>query len=210
MVYLRQGALPQAIAVLEQGLRLCQDWPLPLRVLSLTAYLAYVYALAGRTADTLPLLEQAMAQTTARPYRGRQALWLTCLSEAFLLGGQGEAAVPLAEQALTLARAHQESGSEAWVLRLCGELAARRVSPATAPAETWYHQALTLANTLRMRPLQAHCHLGLGMLYHRYGQQEPARTELTRAMGLFQAMDMTLWLPQAEAALAEVGDAERR
>ena len=28
-----------------------------------------------------------------------------------------------------------------------------------------YQQALALANTLGMRPLVAHCHLGLGTLY---------------------------------------------
>jgi hypothetical protein len=55
-----------------------------------------------------------------------------------------------------------------------------------------------------MRPLQAHCHLGLGTLYAKIGQREPARTELSAAIDLYRAMDMTFWLPQAEAALAQV------
>jgi hypothetical protein len=37
------------------------------------------------------------------------------------------------------------------------------------------------------------------------GQREQARTELTAAIALYRAMDMTFWLPQAEAALAQVG-----
>jgi hypothetical protein len=55
-----------------------------------------------------------------------------------------------------------------------------------------------------MRPLQAHCHLGLGFLYARTDQREQARTELSTAIDLYRAMDMALWLPQAEAALAQV------
>ncbi len=55
-----------------------------------------------------------------------------------------------------------------------------------------------------MRPLQAHCHLGLGTLYVQTGRPEPARAALTAAIALYRAMEMTFWLPQAEAALAQV------
>jgi hypothetical protein len=55
-----------------------------------------------------------------------------------------------------------------------------------------------------MRPLQAHCHRGLGTLYATIGQQEQARAELSAAIELYRAMDMTFWLPQTEAALAQV------
>jgi hypothetical protein len=50
-----------------------------------------------------------------------------------------------------------------------------------------------------MRPLQAHCHLGLGTLYVNIGQQERARADLSTAIDLYRGMDMTFWLPQAEA-----------
>jgi|RhiMetdeSRZDD1v2_1073273.scaffolds.fasta_scaffold3120540_2 hypothetical protein len=59
---------------------------------------------------------------------------------------------------------------------------------------------------LGMHPLVAHCHQGLGTLYATTGQQERARTALATAIALYQAMDMTFWLPQAEAALARVGE----
>jgi hypothetical protein len=55
-----------------------------------------------------------------------------------------------------------------------------------------------------MRPLMAHCHHDLGRLYGQTGRAEPARAALTTAIALYRAMDMTLWLPQAEAALAQV------
>jgi hypothetical protein len=54
-----------------------------------------------------------------------------------------------------------------------------------------------------MRPLQAHCHLGLGTLYANQDQSEQARVELSDAIALYRAMDMAFWLPQAEAALAQ-------
>jgi hypothetical protein len=55
-----------------------------------------------------------------------------------------------------------------------------------------------------MRPLQAHCHRGLGMLYAATRQHEQARTALSTAMEMYKAMAMTFWLPQTEATLAQV------
>jgi hypothetical protein len=55
-----------------------------------------------------------------------------------------------------------------------------------------------------MRPLQAHCHLGLGTLYQQRGRGAEARGALSTAMALYRAMDMTFWLPQAEAVLERV------
>jgi hypothetical protein len=55
-----------------------------------------------------------------------------------------------------------------------------------------------------MRPLQAHCQRGLGMLYARTGQRQQARAALAAAIDLYRDMEMTFWLPQAEAALARV------
>ena len=54
-----------------------------------------------------------------------------------------------------------------------------------------------------MRPLQAHCQLGLGTLYATTGQPEQARAELSAAINLYRVMEMTFWLPQAEGALAQ-------
>jgi hypothetical protein len=55
-----------------------------------------------------------------------------------------------------------------------------------------------------MRPLVAHCRLGLGTLYAAIGQREQARPVLSTAIALYRDMDMMFWLPQAEAALAQV------
>ena len=94
---------------------------------------------------------------------------------------------------------------EAHALHQLGVVHAHADPPDTAQAEAHYQQALALAEELGMRPLMAHCHLGLGSLYATTGQRQKARAALTTAIDLYRAMDMTLWLPQAEAALAQVG-----
>jgi len=80
----------------------------------------------------------------------------------------------------------------------------RRDPPESAPAEAHYRQSLALADELGMRPLQAHCHRGLGTLYATLGQREQARAALAAAIALYRAMDMTFWIPQTEAALTQV------
>jgi hypothetical protein len=55
-----------------------------------------------------------------------------------------------------------------------------------------------------MHPLQAHCHRGLGTLYAEIDRREQACTELSAAIDLYRAVDMTFWLLQAEAAMASL------
>jgi predicted RNA polymerase sigma factor len=62
---------------------------------------------------------------------------------------------------------------------------------------------LTLAEELEMRPLVAHCHLGLGKLYRRVGRNDEARAELSTAVAMLREMGMAFWLPEAEAELAQ-------
>jgi hypothetical protein len=58
-----------------------------------------------------------------------------------------------------------------------------------------------VAENSRMRPLVAHCHLGLGELYRRTGKREKAQGHLTTATALYREMDMRFWLEQAEAEI---------
>jgi len=126
------------------------------------------------------------------------------LSEAYLLAGQIDKASTLAGQALALARERKERGYQAWALRLRGEIASQGGPTEIETAESYYQQALALAEELGMRQLQAHCHHGLGTLYHQAGCDELARAALSTAIEMYRAMDMTFWLPAAEGALAQV------
>jgi predicted ATPase len=201
---LRKGELPQAIAVLERALDLAQVTHIRLAVPWVAAPLGAAYALAGRTAEALLLLEQAVEQAMAMHLMIDQALRIVWLGEAYLLAGRLSEAYTQAQRVLEFSRAHKERGHEAYALRLLGEVHTRHDPPEVEAAETHYRQALALAEELGMRPLQAHCRRGLGTLYAATGQREQAGAELAAAIALYRSMDMAFWLPQAEAALAQV------
>jgi tetratricopeptide (TPR) repeat protein len=202
-VSLCKGDLHQAIARLERGLALCQTWSIRDWFLVLAAALGDAYALCGRLAEALPLLEQTVEQDAMRR-RHLSSLWIAWLSEGYMLAGRLANAMPLARQALDLARDGRERGCEAWALRLLGEIHSHQDSLDADQAAVHYRQALALAEALGMCPLQAHCHRGLGTLYTKIDQREQARAELSAAIALYRPLDMSFGLPQGEAALAQV------
>jgi len=167
--------------------------------------LGAAYTLGGRTVDAVPLLTRALDQTMASDMMGHQVLCGLALGEAQVLAGLLEQAQVLAKHTLALAWKHQERGHQAYALRLLGDIAARREPPESDQGGESYRQALSLADELGMHPLAAHCHLGLGTLCAKIGHRAEARTKLSSAVECYQAMEMRLWLPQAEAALAQVG-----
>jgi tetratricopeptide (TPR) repeat protein len=165
--------------------------------------LGAAYTLGGRVADAVPLLMQAMERTPATR-RQFETLFRLSLGEARLLAGRLDEAYALAERTLSLTHERREWGYQAYALRLFGDIAAHRDPPESEPAAASYRQALALAEALGMRPLQAHCHRGLGTLYATTGQREQASAALATAIALYRDMEMTFWLPQTEAALARV------
>jgi len=204
MLHLRKGDFQPAIAALEQSLHICQTGDVQLILPWAASSLGYVYALSGRLWEALPLLEQAVEQSARMQQMTYYPLWMAHLSEAYLLSGPLEDAHQRAEQALALSRDYKQRGYEAHALRLLGEVAAHRDPLEVEPAEAFYRQALTLADELGMRPLLAHCHFGLGILYNRIGRPEQAHAELSVAIELYRTMDMTFWLERAEAVLVQI------
>jgi tetratricopeptide (TPR) repeat protein len=202
---LRQGDVSRALSLLERAMSIYQDVDYPFLSPRIAAALGAAYTLCGRVADAVPPLTQAMEQETAIARVDAQAFCRLSLGEAQALAGRMEEAHILAEDALAHAREHQERANQAYALRLLGDIAARREPPESAQAAAHYQQALALANELGMRPLQAHCHRDLGMLYLKIGRGDQARVELSTAIELYRTMDMTFWLPQAEAAQAQAG-----
>jgi tetratricopeptide (TPR) repeat protein len=204
LLALRRGDLPRALPLLERAIGICQDVDLQAYFPEMAAALGAAYLLDGRLADAVPLLTQAREQSMATARVHYETLCHLSLGEAQLLAGKLGEAQALAERALGLARERQERGHGAYALRLLGDIAAHRDSPEIAQPEAYYRQALALAEELGMRPLQAHCHSGLGTLYAKMDQREQARAELSTAIALYRSMEMTFWLPQVEAALAQV------
>jgi hypothetical protein len=94
-------------------------------------------------------------------------------------------------------REGHERGTETYGLQLLGEIASRREPPDIGEAEARYLEGLALAVELGMRPLVAHCHLGLGNLFRRTGQREQAQEHLATATTMYREMGMTYWLDNA-------------
>jgi class 3 adenylate cyclase/tetratricopeptide (TPR) repeat protein len=203
-LYLCQGNLPQALPLLERAAGLCEEAELLFQFSLLAPDLGAAYVLCGRVEEAVRLLERAFEQATASSAMAIRMRQLAVLGVAHLHAGHLEEARTLAARVLEHACTYQERGNEAYALHLLGDVATHRDPPEVAEAEASYRQALALAEELGMRPLVAHCHLGLGTLYTKAGQREQARAELSAAIELYRAMDMTFWLPQAEAALAQV------
>jgi tetratricopeptide (TPR) repeat protein len=201
---LRQGALPHALPVLERAVGLCEDADLPFHFSMLAPALGAAYILGGCADEAVRLLERAREQATSNSTMSIQMQQLSILSEAYLHAGRLEDARPLASRALEHARTYQERGREAYALYLLGDIATHHDPPEVEEAAAAYREALALADELGMRPLQAHCHRGLGTLYATIGRREQGRTELSMAREMYQAMEMTFWLPEAEGALAQV------
>jgi tetratricopeptide (TPR) repeat protein len=199
-----QGDLRRALPRLERTLGICQEEHLAIFFPRMAAALGAGYTLSGRVADAVALLTEAMEHTRTMDMAGFQTLCSLTLGEAQLRAGRLEEAYTCVERTLALARTHQERGTEAYALRLLGEIATHRDRPEVTRAAAHYQQALALAQERGMHPLAAHCHRDLGTLYANIGQREQARTALATAVEMYRAMDMAFWLPQAETALVQV------
>jgi len=72
-------------------------------------------------------------------------------------------------------------------------------------AEVHYRQALARAEELGLRPLKAHCHLGLGKLCRRTGKLEQAQEHVITATTMYREMGVTCWLEKAQSELGSWG-----
>jgi tetratricopeptide (TPR) repeat protein len=194
-----RGEFSRAIDLLERGVALSREWTLAYFSLTHSGNLGYAYALSGRVAEGIPLLQHALSAGEAMGFGTIQGLFLAHLGEAYLLDGRLAEALECAGHALILTRERGQRPLQAWALRVLGEVSARSDPPART--EGHYRDALALAAELGMRPLAAHCHLGLGTLYRRAGAEAKAHEHLTTAATMYRGMGMGFWLEKAEVEL---------
>jgi class 3 adenylate cyclase/tetratricopeptide (TPR) repeat protein len=198
--YLRKGDHGRAIAVLEIGLDLCRARDIALWRPHVASILAQAYARAARVGEALSVLDGVAWRASTYA----EAFVNVTRGEVYLLTERRDEAVRLAGRALQIARGRGERGREAWTLRLLAEIAANAEPTDATEAEAQFYEAVTLASMLGMRPLVAHCHLGLGKLYRRTGKHEKAQEHLTTATTMYREMGMTYWLEQAETEMREL------
>ena len=209
IVHLIRGHLDACIHLFERGRDLAAALDMPNLLCWASAELGSARALSGSVDEAVRLLRQAIDVADRTRLTDGRAVWLTWLGEACLLAGRIEEAAESAGEAVSIARARGERGYECHAVLVEGAIAASREPPIADEAESLYRRALGLADELEMRPLQAHCHLGLGKLYRRVGRSDEARAELSTAVAMLREMEMTHWLPEAEAEFAHVRASSR-
>jgi class 3 adenylate cyclase/tetratricopeptide (TPR) repeat protein len=200
LAYLKsvRGELSQAARLLERAVALCREWNITSQTPIAMASLGHVYAWSGRMEEGVSLLQQALAAYESAGVGVFHSLSVAQLGEAYLLADQVENARACADRSVMLARGRGERGYEAWALRLQGEITSHHARPDMATAEAHYRAAMTLASELEMRPLVAHCHLGLGKFCLRIGKRQEAQQHLATAATMFREMEMRFWLEKAE------------
>ena len=197
---LRKGDWTKARSLIEPAIAVLRTGNVSLNLPGALATSAWVLAQLGEQSEALTRLresEQLLERQAARGlvnyhHMGRAALRLDMLDEARSLGERAVKHSPF------------RHGVVANALHLIGDVATHPDRFEAERGETHYRQALALAEPRGMRPLIAHCHLGLGKLYRRLGKQQEAQDHLATATIMYREMDMRFWLEQAEAEVREL------
>jgi class 3 adenylate cyclase/tetratricopeptide (TPR) repeat protein len=205
-VHAMKGEFDQAVSPLERALAMAREWNIRLLSPSCMGFLGYTYARSGRLEEGLALLAQATTAFESGVATVFHSLVTAHCGEACILAGRLQEAHRHAERALTLTRQRGERGDEAYALRLLGEIHAQETPPDGGRAEAAYRQAMTLADRLGMRPLAAHCHLGLGKLYHRIGKRDQGQGHLSTATTMYREMGMMYWLEKTHREIEKLAN----
>jgi class 3 adenylate cyclase/tetratricopeptide (TPR) repeat protein len=196
-----RGDAAKAIDLSARSLALARERDVHNLIQVASASLGAAYTLAGRTGEAVACLEEAVE--AGESTNGVAPSTLVSLGRAYLTAGRPDDAAGRAREALAVCRERTIRNLEANTIHLMGDIAAGRKPLALEEAVQHYRRALVLASELGMRPLVAHCHLGLGKLYRRTAKRQEAQEHLTTAATMCREMGMTHWLEQAEAELKE-------
>ena len=204
-VHLGLGEAAEAIPLLEKAAAICRagnvyDWLGPVLM-----RLGFAYALTGRLAEGIALGEEGRAQCEASRGITGHPTRLGGLAQSYLLAGRTAEAEATARQGIALAQQHRQAAGEAVCLHALGRVAVAAEPPDEATARHCFHRALQMAGVRGMRPLVAHCHLGLGTLDARLGRRGEAAEHVEAAATLYREMGMRSWLEVAHAEAKALG-----
>jgi tetratricopeptide (TPR) repeat protein len=204
-VYTYRGAFDVAAGLCERALSIARDIDVPFLTARMKCLFGYVKAMVGATEIGMVEARTAVDLELTHGFRGQliQSVWLC--AEIAVLSGRLDEGEQHARQAMSLAVEGETRGTQARIHRLLGEIATLRDPPAEAIAIEQHRKALSLATELGMRPLVAHCHLGLAKLGRRTDKREQAREHLTIATTMYREMGMTYWLEKAEVEMQKLG-----
>jgi tetratricopeptide (TPR) repeat protein len=205
-LHLLKGELAKARSRLEHGIGVLRTGNVVILLPWAIAFSAWVTAQLGETSAALSRVREAeklLERQAARGIVGHRSLAYHAVGGACLLLGRLDEARSLGDRAAESAPRHP--GFAAHAQHLLGDIATQPDRFDAERGEAHYRQALALAEPRGMRPLVAHCHLGLGKLYRRTGQREQAHEHLATATTMYREMRMTYWLEKAEAEMTKPG-----
>ncbi|MBI4590893.1 MAG: tetratricopeptide repeat protein, partial [Candidatus Rokubacteria bacterium] len=201
-LHLLRGDWAKVRSLLEHGIAVLRTGNVALSLAPALASSAWVLAQLGEGSEALNRLregEQLLEHDVARGIVSHRAWNSHALGRACLQLGWLDEARRLGDRALE--SSPRQPGNAAHALHLLGDIATHPDRVDAASGEADYRKALALAEPRGMRPLVAHCHLGLGNLYRRMGKPQEAQEHLATATTMYRAMDMRFWLEQAEAIM---------
>jgi tetratricopeptide (TPR) repeat protein len=189
------------LELLEKGHELCRSSKVQFVYPYAAGSLGYAYLLANEPMRALSILEEG-----TKPGNLEGAVWtvhpLTALGDTYLALGEIDLATETVSNALWFADEGEERGFEAWAMLIMGNIKAK--AGRMEEAEEWYRRALQHASDLLMRPLVAHCHKGLGLVYLTSQRNNEALSELQTSAESYRSMGMDFWALQADSALAQI------
>jgi tetratricopeptide (TPR) repeat protein len=204
-LHLLEGDWAKARSLIEHGIAMFRTGSIVLHIPWAVASSAWVLAQLDEASEALDRLregEQLVERLAAREIVHFRGWDYHVLARACLRLGRLDEAWRLGDRALEFSRSHL--GLAAHALHLLGDVAAHPDRFDAESGEAHYRNALALAEPRGMRPLVAHCHLGLGKLYGRISKRERAQEHLAVATTMYREMEMRFWLEQAEAAQREL------
>jgi class 3 adenylate cyclase/tetratricopeptide (TPR) repeat protein len=205
-LHLLKGDWARARSLMEHGIGVLRTGNVILLLPTAVASSAWILAHHDDTNEVLNRLqegEQLLERQAARGTALHRGWDYHLMGHACLMLGRLDEAKRLGDRAIESSLSHR--GYAAFALHLLGDVATHPDRFDAESAGAHYRQALALAEPRGMRPLVAHCHLGLAKISRRTGKRDQAREHLTIATTMYREMDMRFYLEQAEAESMELG-----
>jgi tetratricopeptide (TPR) repeat protein len=202
---LLKGDWATARSLIEHGIVVFRTGNIVLHIPWAVASSAWVLAQLGEASEALDRLREGEQLAERQETMGIVSFrgWAYhSLGRACLRLGRLDEARRLGDRAVEFSRSHL--GLAAHALHLLGDVATHPDRFDAESGEAHYRNALALAGPRGMRPLVAHCHLGLGKLYGRISKRGQAQDHLNTVTTMYREMEMPFWLEQAEAAQREL------
>jgi tetratricopeptide (TPR) repeat protein len=209
MLHLLRGDWAEALSRAEHWITIVRTGNVAVLLPWAVAASAWAWARLDEATEALDRIregEQLLERQAEQGIVGHRGWAYGALGRACLLLGRLEEARHLGDRAVQSCR--RQPGFMAHALRLLGDIAGHSDRFDADSGAARYREALALAQLHSMRPLVAHCHLGLGKLDRRIGETAHARENLARATTMYREMDMRFWVKLGEAELTSSADLE--